>query len=100
MRLPTNRPPTPPGEMLREEFLLPYDLTQAQLAECIGVTTETVNRLVNGKRNVSTDMALRLAAVFGTTPEFWIHLQAAHDLWHRRVALADELSRIERLEAG
>lgn len=96
--LPKNRPPTPPGEILREEFLVPFDLTQAALADRLGVTTESVNRLVNGKRAVSVAMALRLSRVLGTTPDFWLNLQRAHDLWHKRRELDAELRTLEKIK--
>lgn len=80
--LPKNRAPTPPGEILSEEFLAPLKLTQAELAKRMGVSVQTVNLLINGKRAVTADTALALARTLETTPEFWMNLQAALDLWH------------------
>jgi addiction module HigA family antidote len=77
---PTNRVPTHPGEILREEFLIPLGQTQVALAEHIGVSVQRVNELVRGKRGVSPETAWLLSQAFGTTPEFWLNLQAAHDL--------------------
>lgn len=79
------RPPTRPGEVLREEFLTPMRLTQRQLAEHIGCDVKVINRIVNGGR-ITVPMALRLASAFGTTPEFWLALQLEVDLYeeHRR----------------
>ena len=82
--LPLHRPPTPPGEMLLEEFLKPRGISQVHLAEQMGVPVQRVNTLVNGKRGVSAETALLLADVLGTTPEFWMGLQADADLWQAR----------------
>ena len=68
--LPTNRPPTHPGEMLLEEFLKPMNITQRDLAKAIHVPYQRVNEIVNGKRGVTPAMALRLARFFGTSAGF------------------------------
>lgn len=82
--------------MLREEFLEPLGMTQTQLAERIGVSYVRVNELVNGKRGVTPDTALRLARLFGTTPEFWLNGQRNWDLWHAlRAPGAKDIERIE-----
>lgn len=81
-RLPEHRPPVHPGEMLREEFLRPLDMTQTELARRIGVSYPRVNEIVNEKRGVTPDTALRLARLFGTTAEFWLNGQRNWDLWH------------------
>ncbi len=90
-RLPTQRPPTHPGELLRREFLDPLEITQTELAERIGVSFPRVNEIVNGKRGVTPDTALRLSRLLGTTPEFWLNGQRNWDLWHamRSPAAAD-----------
>lgn len=80
--LPKNRPPTHPGEMLLEEFLRPMGMTQSELADRIRVSYPRVNEIVNGKRGVTPDTALRLSKLFGTTPEFWLNGQRNWDLWH------------------
>ena len=67
VNIPTNRSPTSPGEMLREEFLEPMGLTQQQLADGIGVSYQRVNELINGKRGITTSTALRLAKYFNTS---------------------------------
>jgi antitoxin HigA-1 len=77
---PKNRIPTHPGEILREEFLGPLGVTQVEFAAHIGVPLQRVNEIVRGKRGVSSETAWLFAAAFGTTPEFWINLQTAHDL--------------------
>ena len=81
MRLPRNRPPTHPGEMLFEEFLKPLGLTQKELAERARISYPRVNEIAHGKRGVTPDTALRFARLFGTTPEFWLNGQLAWDLW-------------------
>lgn len=80
-RIPTRRSPTHPGEMLLEEFLMPLNMTQKELARRIGVSYPRVNELVHGKRGVTPDTALRLARLFHTTPEFWLNGQLAWDLY-------------------
>jgi antitoxin HigA-1 len=75
------RKPTSPGEILREEFLVPMGLTQKQLAEHLGCDVKVVNRIVNGRTSVSAEMALMLGAAFRTTPELWLNAQKAVDLY-------------------
>ena len=95
-RLPTHRPPTHPGEMLREEFLKPLSMTQTELAERMSVSYVRVNELVNEKRGITPDTALRLSKLFGTTPEFWLNGQRNWDLWHAmRSPEAKEIEKIE-----
>jgi addiction module HigA family antidote len=97
-RLPGQRPPTHPGEMLLEEFLKPLGLTQTALAERIRVSYPRVNEIVNGKRGVTPDTALRLAKLFGTTAEFWLNGQRNWDLWHAMHSpTAAEIDEIEPL---
>lgn len=81
------RQPTSPGEILREEFLEPIGMTQRQLAEHLGCDVKVVNRVVNGRTSVTAEMALKLAATFRTSPEFWLNAQKAVDLYRasRRV---------------
>lgn len=74
------RKPTGPGEILREEFLAPLNLTQKHLADSLGCDVKVVNRLVNGRTSVTAEMALKLGAAFRTTPEFWLNAQKAVDL--------------------
>lgn len=81
-RLPTDRPPTHPGEMLREEFLEPLGITQSAFAVRLGVSFPRLNEIIRGKRSVTTDTALRLAQVTGMSADFWLGLQQDWDLWH------------------
>ena len=76
------RPPTRPGEILHEEFLLPLGMTQKQIADHVGCDVKVINRIVNGRTSVTAEMALKLAAAFRTTPEFWLNAQKAVDLYH------------------
>ena len=75
------REPTTPGEILREEFLAPLAMTQKQLADHLGCDVKVVNRIVNGRASVSTEMALKLGAAFRTSPDFWLNAQKAIDLY-------------------
>lgn len=77
----TNRKPVTVGEMLQEEFMIPLGLTQAALAEAMGVPRKHVNELVNGKRTVTVATALILARVFNNSPDFWLNTQRRNDLW-------------------
>jgi addiction module HigA family antidote len=95
VRIPTNRVPTHPGEMLKEEFLVPMELTQRELANGINVPYQRINELINGKRGVTPSTALRLAKYFGTTPGFWMNLQLRWDLYRAQQAEARQLEKIE-----
>jgi addiction module HigA family antidote len=79
------RTPTHPGEILKQDFLAPLGLTQVQLAKALKTSFRTVNEILNEKRSVSPDMALRLARYFGTSPDVWIGLQADYDLYWARM---------------
>ena len=75
------RKPTHPGEMLREEFLPDFGLSVARAASLLHVSRQSVNELLRERRGVSPDMAIRLARLFGTTPQYWLNLQRNVDLW-------------------
>jgi addiction module HigA family antidote len=75
------RKPTHPGEVLKEDFMAPLELTQTELAKALKTSFRTVNEILNEKRSISPDMALRLARYFGTTPDVWLGLQADYDLF-------------------
>jgi addiction module HigA family antidote len=75
------REPTPPGEILREEFLKPLGMTQMELARHLGCDAKVINRIVNGRASVSAEMAIKLAAAFNTSPQFWLNAQQAVDLY-------------------
>lgn len=76
------RPPTHPGEVLLEEFLVPLGLSQAEAARRMRLSINRLNELVRGKRGVTPETALRLGRLLGTSPQFWLNLQMMFDLWH------------------
>jgi addiction module HigA family antidote len=81
-RLPTYRPPTPPGEMLLHQFLEPMNFSQVELARRLGVSYPRVNEIIKGKRAITPDTALRLARLLGMSADFWLGLQQDWDVWH------------------
>ncbi len=83
------REPTTPGEILREEFLVPLGMTQKELADHIGCDVKVINRIVNGRTSVSAEMALRLGATFRMSPEFWLNAQKAVDLFRAGKRVSD-----------
>jgi len=95
IRVPTNRQPTHPGEILREEFLQPMGISQRELAAEIHVPYQRVNELINGKRGITPSTALRLAKYFGTTAGFWMNLQLRWDLYQAQQKEAKQLEEIE-----
>ncbi|MFT5089877.1 MAG: addiction module HigA family antidote [Candidatus Latescibacterota bacterium] len=94
VRIPTDRIPTHPGEMLLEEFLIPAQLTQRELATAIRVPYQRVNELVNGRRGITPSTALRLAKYFDVSPGYWLNLQTRWDLYHAGKQEAEELEAI------
>jgi antitoxin HigA-1 len=91
------RKPTHPGEMLREDFLPDYGLTVSGLAEAIGVSRQSINELLRERRRVSPEMALRLARLFGNSPEFWLKAQRAVDLWEAAQLIESDVAQIQPL---
>ena len=75
VRIPTDRVPTHPGEMLREDFMPDYDLKTASMAKALGVSRQTINEILRERRAISPAMALRLSRLFGNSPEFWLNVQ-------------------------
>jgi addiction module HigA family antidote len=96
IRIPTDRPPTHPGEMLLEELLIPMQVTQRELANAIHVPYQRINEIINGRRGITPATALRLAKFFGMTPEFWMNMQLRWDLYHAQLSEKDELRAIRR----
>lgn len=97
-RLPTELPPTHPGEMLLEEFLKPLGISQSAFAIRLGVSFPRLNEIVRGKRAVTPDTALRLARVTGMSADFWLGLQSDWDLWHAlRSADAKQIAKLTPL---
>ncbi|MFG1217525.1 HigA family addiction module antitoxin [Xanthobacter flavus] len=91
----TKRKPAGVGEILVEEFMFPLGLTQAALAEAMGVPRKHVNELCNDRRTVTAATALILARVFGNSPDFWLNVQRRTDLW-QTLNSPEERARIER----
>ena len=94
IRVPTNRAPTHPGEMLVEEFLSPMKITQRELATAIHVPYQRVNELVNQKRGMTPSTALRFAKFFGMSADFWLNLQMRFDLYKAQNLESNELDAI------
>jgi addiction module HigA family antidote len=94
------RRPIHPGEILREDFMPDYDLSVSGLASALGVSRQSVNELLRERRAVSSEMALRLAKLFGNSPEFWLNLQRSVDLWDARVSIEDDMRRITPLRVA
>lgn len=93
------RSPIHPGEILREDFMLPLGLSSNALAKAIGVTTARVNEIVRERRGISADTALRLARYFGTDAQSWMNLQQHHELECAKDALGSTLTRIAQRAA-
>lgn len=98
VRIPTHRIPTHPGMMLREEFLDPLGITQRQLADAILVPYQRVNEIINQKRGITPDTALRLAKYFGNTPGFWMNLQLRFDLYQAQMSDSEDIKKIRTLK--
>lgn len=92
--LPEKRIPTHPGEVLLMEFLTPLGLTQVDFAGHLGIPIQRVNEIVKGKRGVTPETAWLFSQAFETSPEFWLNLQAAHDL-----ATTQPTTRVAKLDA-
>jgi antitoxin HigA-1 len=95
-RLPKNRPPTHPGQMLLEEFLRPLGISQVNFAERLGVSFPRLNEIIKKRRGVTPDTALRLGRVLGMSAEFWLGLQLDWDLWNAMQNV--DFAKIERLQ--
>ncbi len=97
--MPMHNPPHP-GEFLREVYLAPAGLSVRRAAQALRVAPSTVNRLLRGQSRLSPEMALRVSRVFGRSPESWMAMQDAHDLWQARQSLVlDDLQPLEDFEA-
>ncbi len=89
-----------PGEVLLEKFLVPMEISQNALARATGVPPRRINEIVLGKRGITADTALRLAAYFGTSEGFWLGLRSDYDLEEARAGLAKDLMRVEQARAA
>lgn len=99
IRRPIERPPTSPGEFMTEDILVEYGLTQGALAKALGVSRRSINQIVNNRRAITADMALRLARYTGGTADFWLGTQMSWDLWHAAQTSEDQLRNIQPLVA-
>ncbi len=98
IRVPTHREPTHPGEMLLEEFLVPMNITQRDLANGIRVPYQRINELINRKRGITPSTALRLSKFFGNSAAFWMNLQLRWDLYHAQRTESDDLRMIKQVQ--
>lgn len=94
----TLRRPTPPGEILQEEFVEPLGLTQEQLARGLGVTRRRVNEIINGRRGITADTAIRLGRFFGMSAQFWLNLQQNLDFWEAEHRGAQDYDKVKPYE--
>ncbi|MCE7482757.1 MULTISPECIES: HigA family addiction module antitoxin [Microbacterium] len=92
--------PIHPGEILMEDFIEGFGITQNKLAVSIGVPPRRINEIVHGKRGITADTAIRLARYFGTSEEFWMNLQTSYELRIERRALSDKVTAITPLKAA
>lgn len=92
--------PIHPGEILREEFLVPLGMSANRLATALGIPTNRITEIVGERRNLTADTALRLARALGTTPEFWMNLQKSYELRVAELALGTKLRSIKPLRAA
>ena len=88
--------PPHPGEFIWSTYLEPFDVSVRSLAESLGVAPSTVNRIVNGQSGISPEMALRLSKALGRSPESWLAMQHANDLWNARQSV--DLSKVEPIK--
>jgi antitoxin HigA-1 len=95
VRIPTNRASTHPGEMLRDEFLVPIYISQRDLADAIHVPYQRINELVNQKRGVTPSTALRLAKFFNMSADFWLNIQIRWDLYKAQAAEKRDIDSIQ-----
>jgi addiction module HigA family antidote len=98
IRIPTNRTPTHPGEMLLEEFVRPLNVTTSSLAAAMHLPETWIDELVNGQRSITPSLALRLAKLLGMSPDFWMNLQVRWDLYRAQQEERSELDRIQPLQ--
>ena len=80
------RCPTHPGNIIKEDYLLPLCITIKDMADTLGVSRKTLSKIINERGSITPDMALRLSRAFDTTPDFWLNLQQNYDLWHAETA--------------
>jgi antitoxin HigA-1 len=89
--------PTHPGEMLREDFMIDYGLTVANLAKALGISRQSVNEVLRERRSITPAMALKLSKLFGNSAEFWLNAQRTVDLWEANRQYQEQIRRIKRI---
>ena len=92
--MPIHSPPHP-GEFIREIYITPFQISVRKVAESLGVSASTLNRVLNGENNVSPEMALRLSKTLGRSPESWLAMQNQYDLWYARQSV--DLKQVRKL---
>ena len=92
--------PPHPGEILKEDYLIPLDLTVTAAAAALGVTRKTLSAILNERAGISPAMAMRLAKAFDTSAEFWLNLQVQYDLWRARDTDTDAVAGLSRASVG
>lgn len=96
--IPTNRPPTSAGEIIAEDFLKPLAITQQQLADAMRISRIRLSGILNGRRGITPDTALRLERVLGPSAQFWLNLQMMHDLYEAAHSKnASEIGKLQKL---
>jgi len=95
IKMPTHREPSHPGEILKEEYLIPLGITQTTLANDLEIPYQRINEILNKKRGITPSTALRLAKYFKTTPDFWMNLQLRLDMYHAMKKEEKLLTRIQ-----
>ncbi|MBI5149370.1 MAG: HigA family addiction module antidote protein [Candidatus Omnitrophica bacterium] len=98
IRLPQNRPPVHPGEIMAEEYMLPYNITQQEMAVHLKISRKHLIDIIHGRKPISLEIAQRLAKLFRTSIEFWFQGQMAYDLWHAVRHPSRQLRTIKPLE--
>jgi antitoxin HigA-1 len=95
-----NRKPTHPGEILKEEYLVPLEISQTRLAEDLGISSRYVNEIINHKRSVTSELALKLSRYFSTSAELWLNLQNKYDLYSVLKSKKKEISKVRPYKAS
>ncbi|UTC65661.1 HigA family addiction module antidote protein [Treponema sp. OMZ 788] len=90
--------PVHAGDILFEEFMQPYKLTEYKLSQITGISQTHIGRIIKGKRSVTVDTALRLAKVFNTSPEFWLNIQNKYDLDTMKIETKEAIKKIQPIE--
>jgi addiction module HigA family antidote len=91
-------PTITPGEILSEEFLIPFNLTAYRLAKETNISATRIGEIINGKRKITVDTALRFSTFFGNSPEFWIGIQNEYDIREEKQKLSEELKAIHSIK--